>query len=929
MTTAKLFCLLGAIWLGTSLYGSTAEIEKTKPLKKMVWAWVMVSFPLSYDYSGLRDRPLWPGSGNDLEDCRTMIRAGKQAGLDGFMIQSNPRRNRFEHTLKQWDNWLTAAEELNFKIAFELEMYYSSKSDVTDWLKLTWEKFHDRSAVYKIDGKPVYFLWLRNSMPKTPFDVGRGEGTFPADDWADLLRQVRTAAGGKILFYADMFDSARNGRPGGYTAYEKEKLMPLMDGLWEFGGLHNQIMLNNGPVGRVLDKMQAYFDDAKTAKMNFVAGLIPGFWREEVQWYVNPRGTEYYRTVWDKILKMQPSGVMVQSWNDYSEDAQIQPSVRIGRCLAELTAHYAALYRGTAPEIYSARRIWVSQPQEIYRGEKAYCEFLSLPSRAQRFTVAGQWVDDKGRILDTFHREFDPLALGVEMPELSFAAYGEARAVRIAGTVSATGMPSEKFFSQWIWINGISRFDKFTSRYLLEPGKGSVALSRPESGKFRLEVGSECPGRLSLWRKTARNIGETPAKPERLHVFKSEDSKHDWAQGKIGIELRYFMLEHPDWHMSLSVSQGTLSECRKFGKRIVELKSGAQKISWTSAKLGRIGLAAANSAFDGLDVVWNGSSPEAELTVNVNGVEYRFKAAALESRPAVSLDRDGFLLLRRRIPYSRSESVADQVSGVFTFSLPEDGQRCGEAVWAELELPDGRTLQSFPFTLASSDSVTSTLPTCYYDYAGSKPVASSMARDQALILDWNFNAAAGSLVGDASVYDNFGRFGCVFSSFNVGTQTQKPVWKEGTLLFDGVDDFVALPTGVVPEGAFTIECRIKNRPTGKMQMLVMLGYQLYLKIDPAGFILANVGPYQIKSTRPVGPSMTDIALVYDLSSIRLYIDRVLVGEKKISGSKPILFSGARRLGMDDKGLEPFDGQIDQLRVWAAPISFASSAKNVQ
>ncbi|MFA6271080.1 MAG: carbohydrate binding domain-containing protein, partial [Candidatus Paceibacterota bacterium] len=106
--------------------------------RKPVFAWVMGSFLLDYDYSGLRDRPAWESTGDQVKDMSIMINAAKEGGLDGFAIQSNPRKQYFEPTFAKWRNWLTAAEPLDFKILFELEMYYSTKQEIIDWILTTY-----------------------------------------------------------------------------------------------------------------------------------------------------------------------------------------------------------------------------------------------------------------------------------------------------------------------------------------------------------------------------------------------------------------------------------------------------------------------------------------------------------------------------------------------------------------------------------------------------------------------------------------------------------------------------------------------------------------------------------------------------------------------------------------------------------------------
>lgn len=889
------------------------DILSPKDARKPVFGWFMSSFLLDYDYSGLRDRPVWASTGDQVKDMTIMMNAAKQGGLDGFAVQSNPRKVYFDRTLSIWRNMLTAAASLDFKILFELEMYYSTKQDVIDWIIATHREFGKHPSVYRISGKPVYLLWLRSSQVKLPFNASRGEGSFPAEDWKDIVETVRRETGNDIYLFANMFESSKVGGTG-FTDYEKEELMPLWDGLWEFGGLHNLIMVNDKPWSVVHDAMEKYKSDADAFGMTYIAGLIPGFWREEAGWFVDPKGTAYYRQAWEKLLALSPFGVMIQSWNDYSEDAQIGPGARTGNCLLELSRYYIETYKAVPATQYPSPRIWISQPTEVMRGDIIYAEFLNLPHK-ERLKLSGSWLDESGTTLALFEQDLPAGEMRAVQPKLPYSLYRNARAVRIAATLA--GAQSRTVNTRWTWINPVARFDRFTMRYLFDDQMSSSAASLSGSPRaFSASVTGSGKAAVTLMRRNAANKGETPTRMEMPLAVPAAS-----ASPSYDCMIRFFECDRPAYECSLSLRNGTIMRAEAIGSRISNLNADASSVRWISRPFGRAGLGV-NAGFDGIRCTL---TADASLTLTLGSFSQEMSIDDLvrSGVRAFAFGRDGFVLIELSPARAQQETMLPFSRD---FPLPAAVRKPADAYWLEVKEADGRTAQSSPIF----PPVGKTFPTRYYDEKEDKAVTGEIPCDDALIGSWNFDERSGGLVLDASSYGHYGKFGGVsVTSFGagVGGSDQSPsrgmLQGRPALLFDGAKkQFVSLPFGVLPQGCFTIAFTMQSKPAIASQTVLLLGWQLSLKYGPDGKLTAAVGTNSCKSAEPLPDAPCSVQAVYDLGSLELYIDKKLSARTVMQGRQPRLSGGliiGCGYGSPSPSAEPFTGAISGLTIHAAPL----------
>ncbi|MEK6795739.1 MAG: endo-1,3-alpha-glucanase family glycosylhydrolase [Spirochaetota bacterium] len=884
--------------------------------RKPVFGWFMRSFLLDYDYSGLRDRPVWASTGDQVKDLTIMINAAKKGGLDGFAIQSNPRKVYFDSTLALWRNMLLAARPLDLKILFELEMYYSSKQEVIDWIIMTHREFGKHPSVYRVNGKPVYLLWLRTSQVKFPFNVSRGEGSFPAEDWKDIVETVRRETGNDIYLFANMFESSKVGGTG-YTDYEKEELMPLWDGLWEFGGLHNLIMVSDKPWSVVHDAMEKYKSEADAFGMTYIAGLIPGFWREEAGWFVDPKGTAYYREAWEKMIALSPFGVMIQSWNDYSEDAQIGPGARTGNCLLELSRYYIEKYKGVPVTQYPSPRIWVSQPTEVMRGDIIYTEFLDLPYR-EALKLAGSWQDESGKTISTFEQNLSPGEMHALTAELPYAHYKNARAVRITAALTGARI-KQTVNTRWTWINPVARFDRFTMRYLFDDQISSSSASLSGSPRaFSATVTGGGKAAVTLMRRNAANKGETPTRMEMPLALPAAGAAPSYE-----CMIRYFECDRPEYECSLALRNGTIVSAEAIGSRISNLTADASSVRWISRAFGRAGLGV-NAGFDGIRCTL--TSVDTTLMIRIGALSQELSINDLISSGSrtFALGRDGFVLIELSPARSAAQDMTLPLSRNFT--IPAAGKKPADAYWLDVKTAAGNTAQSSPVF----PPVGITFPTWYYDEKEGKAVPGEIPCDDALIGSWGFDERGGGLVLDTSAYGHYGKFGGVsVTGFGagVGGSDQSPARGElegrPALIFDGAKkQFVALPFGVLPQGCFTIGFTMRSKPQIASQTILLLGWQLSLKYGPDGRLTAAVGTNNCKSAEPLPEGLCSVQVVYDLRSLEIYIDKKLSARIDMQGRLPRLSGGliiGCGYGNPGPSAEPFTGAISALSIHAAPL----------
>jgi len=155
------------------------------------------------------------------------------------------------------------------------------------------------------------------------------------------------------------------------------------------------------------------------------------------------------------------------------------------------------------------------------------------------------------------------------------------------------------------------------------------------------------------------------------------------------------------------------------------------------------------------------------------------------------------------------------------------------------------------------------------------------------------------------------------------------------LSFDGVNDWVTVPSNaalnlttrmtleawVFPtaQGTLWRNVIIKERPGGEV-------YNLYANTDtgvPAVFAVRSAAPTAPVGTTGTAPvpvgAWTHLAVTYDGSMLRLYVNGVQAGSKAMTGSM-VTSTGALRIGGNSIWGEYFQGQIDEIRIYNRALS---------
>ena len=189
-----------------------------------------------------------------------------------------------------------------------------SVAGAADDLLYILRRYGGRPGHLQHDGKPVVFVY------------GRAMGSLSADQWKEVVAQVRAAV--PCFLVAD----GASGELAGL-----------------FGGNHWY-----NPVGMVVggaDMEAAYRDftaQARQAGALAVTTVIPGYndgniGRATVIDAPRQDGQLYCR-LWAAALKARPDWVAITSFNEWHEGSEVEPSTEHGRAYAELTALYSRFF---------------------------------------------------------------------------------------------------------------------------------------------------------------------------------------------------------------------------------------------------------------------------------------------------------------------------------------------------------------------------------------------------------------------------------------------------------------------------------------------------------------------------------------------------------------------------------------------------------
>jgi hypothetical protein len=191
-----------------------------------------------------------------------------------------------------------------------------------------------------------------------------------------------------------------------------------------------------------------------------------------------------------------------------------------------------------------------------------------------------------------------------------------------------------------------------------------------------------------------------------------------------------------------------------------------------------------------------------------------------------------------------------------------------------------------------------------------------------LVGAWGFDEGSGSVVGDGSGRGNSGSLaGAVWSAGRFGSG----------LSFDGVSSWVTVPdsASLHLDSALTLEAWVRPSALGTVWRTVVfkergdgMAYSLYANeasTRPVGQVFIDGERNAVGSAALPVDEWSYLAVTYDGSSLRLYVDGSLAATAAVSGSIEAS-SGPLRIGGNSVWDEWFAGLIDEVRVYNRALS---------
>ncbi|MBB3061759.1 endo-1,3-alpha-glucanase family glycosylhydrolase [Microbulbifer rhizosphaerae] len=283
-------------------------------------------------YGGfLRDRPLprEPLSGNwELTDKVTEVTRAHEAGLDGFTLDMLSI-NRSSYHWRAMNDLLTAAPMVDdgFDIVLMPDMNAGTirRTDAAG-LAAAVAELAAYDAVYRLDD---------GRLVVAPFKASNRSPQW----WSEFMSIMADEHGEEVAF-VPMFLNLHDVKHGGLSNLDAYKSISY--GMSE--GSHG------APAGQA--SIPSEIARVQDAGLIFMPTLAPQDTRPNQGNYYEANNTENFRAGWEAAISGGADWVQLMTWNDYSENHQVSPSVASDGVWLDLASYYLTWFKtGQPPEI--------------------------------------------------------------------------------------------------------------------------------------------------------------------------------------------------------------------------------------------------------------------------------------------------------------------------------------------------------------------------------------------------------------------------------------------------------------------------------------------------------------------------------------------------------------------------------------------------
>jgi hypothetical protein len=320
--------LIGELFLGMVLVPGLGSLQQVQASgERMVLAFYYVWYDQKTWKSGqVPDIPQNPYVSANPDVMARQVQQAQGAGIDAFVLNWWGKGNQTEKNLK---SLLDIAAQKGFRLAVDFDInspFMSGEASYIDNLRYLHTTHAKHPAYLTYQGHPVIFF----------YNVAR----LPVATWRRIRDQVDPAhnalwiAEGTDIKYQSVFD--------GHHLYS--------------------ITWSNGiPPSQTLSKwssqVQKYNQQYGTAKL-WVATVMPGYDDRKIRpkggFARSRNGGEYYRQCWQAAIASKPQWIVINSFNEWMEGSEIEPSQSFGNLYLDLTRELTARFKSADFAVQSA-----------------------------------------------------------------------------------------------------------------------------------------------------------------------------------------------------------------------------------------------------------------------------------------------------------------------------------------------------------------------------------------------------------------------------------------------------------------------------------------------------------------------------------------------------------------------------------------------